>query len=84
MQVKKESAYLCEIIIAKQVLKVFKFLGMKAEVASASWREMPAVAPRPPYSVLENGCLMKLGLDQMQSIDAAPQSYLRTREAVAA
>lgn len=65
-------------------LKIFEFSGMKVEVTPVSWREMPAVAPRPPYSVLENGRLMKLGLDRMQTIDAALQSYLSAREAVAA
>jgi dTDP-4-dehydrorhamnose reductase len=65
-------------------LKIFEFSGMKVEVIPVSWREMPAVAPRPPYSVLENARLMKLGLDQMQTIDAALQSYLSAREAVAA
>jgi dTDP-4-dehydrorhamnose reductase len=65
-------------------LKIFEFSGMKVEVTPVSWRDMPALAPRPPYSVLENGRLMNLGLDQMQTIDAALQSYLRAREAVAA
>jgi dTDP-4-dehydrorhamnose reductase len=46
-------------------LKIFEFLGMKAEVTPVSWREMPAVAPRPLYSALEDGRLMKLGLDKM-------------------
>jgi dTDP-4-dehydrorhamnose reductase len=57
---------------------------MKVEVTPVSWREMPVVAQRPPYSVLENRRLMNLGLDQMQNIDAALQSYLKAREAVAA
>ena len=65
-------------------LKIFEFSGMKVEVTPVSWRDMPAVAPRPPYSVLENRRLMSLGLDRMQTIDAALQSYLRAREAVAA
>jgi dTDP-4-dehydrorhamnose reductase len=65
-------------------LKIFEFSGMKVEVAPVSWRDMPAVARRPPYSVLENRRLMNLGLDQMQNIDAALLSYLRAREAVAA
>jgi dTDP-4-dehydrorhamnose reductase len=64
--------------------KIFEFSGMQVEVTPVSWRDMPAVAPRPPYSVLENGRLMKLGLDQMQTIDAGLQSYLSAREAVAA
>ena len=65
-------------------LKIFELSGMNVEVTPVSWRDMPAVAPRPPYSVLENRRLMSLGLDQMQTIDAALQSYLRAREAVAA
>ena len=65
-------------------LKIFEFSGMKVEVTPVSWRDMPAVAPRPPYSVLENCRLMNLGLDQMHTIDGALQSYLRAREAVAA
>jgi dTDP-4-dehydrorhamnose reductase len=65
-------------------LKIFQFSEMKVEVTPVSWREMPALAPRPPYSVLENLRLMNLGLDQMQTIDEALQSYLKAREAVAA
>jgi len=65
-------------------LKIFEFSGMKVEATPVSWRDMPAVAPRPPYSVLENRRLMNLGLDQMQTIDDALQSYLRAREAVPA
>jgi dTDP-4-dehydrorhamnose reductase len=65
-------------------LKIFEFSEMKVEVTPVSWLDMPAVAPRPPYSVLENRRLINLGLDQMQSIDAALQLYLRAREAVAA
>lgn len=65
-------------------LKIFEFSGMKVEVTPVSWRDMPAVAPRPPYSVLENRRLMSLSLDQMQTIDAALQSYLSAREAVVA
>ena len=65
-------------------LKIFEYSGMKVEATPVSWHEMPAVAPRPPYSVLENRRLTSLGLDQMQPIDVALQSYLRAREAVAA
>ena len=65
-------------------LKIFELSGMKVEVTPVSWRDMPAVAPRPPYSVLKNCRLMNLGIDQMQTIDAALQAYLRAREAVAA
>ena len=63
-------------------LKIFEFAGMQVVVTPVSWRDMPAVAPRPPYSVLQNSRLMNLGLDQMQSIDVALCSYLKAREAV--
>ena len=65
-------------------LKIFEFSGMKVEVTPVSWRDMPAVAPRPLYSVLENSALMTLGIDRMQTIDDALQSYLKAREAVVA
>ncbi len=65
-------------------LKIFELSEMKVEVTPVSWRDMPSAAPRPPYSVLENRNLMKLGLDQMQTIDAALESYLKARAAVAA
>lgn len=59
--------------------KIFKYASMNVEVTPVSWREMPSVAARPPYSVLENGRLKALGLDQMQPIDVALQAYLRSR-----
>jgi dTDP-4-dehydrorhamnose reductase len=65
-------------------LKIFEYSGLVVETTPVSWREMPSVAPRPRYSVLENRHLRTLGLDQMQPIDVALQSYLRAREAVAA
>jgi dTDP-4-dehydrorhamnose reductase len=65
-------------------LKVFDYSGMNVEVTPVSWRDMPSIAPRPLYSVLENRRLMALGLDQMQPIDVALQAYLKAREAVAA
>lgn len=65
-------------------LKIFECSGMSVEVTPVSWRDMPAVAARPLYSVLENHRLKALGLDQMQPIDVALQSYLRSREVVSA
>jgi dTDP-4-dehydrorhamnose reductase len=63
-------------------LKIFEYSGMNVETTPVSWRDMPALAPRPLYSVLENRRLRALGLDQMQPIDVALQSYLRARETV--
>jgi len=65
-------------------IKIFEYSRMKVEVTPVSWRDMPSLAARPPYSVLENRRLMSLGLDQMQPIDVALQSYLRSRETVSA
>ncbi len=63
-------------------LKIFEYSGMDVEVTPVSWRDMPGLAARPLYSVLENRRLMALGLDQMQPIDVALQSYLRCRSAI--
>ncbi len=62
--------------------KIFEFVGMKVTVTPVSWRDMPALAPRPRYSVLENHRLKALGLDQMQDIDVALQAYLKARERI--
>jgi dTDP-4-dehydrorhamnose reductase len=64
--------------------KIFEYAGMRVEVTPVSWRDMPSVAMRPRYSVLENRRLKALGLDQMQPIDTALQTYLSSREVVAA
>jgi dTDP-4-dehydrorhamnose reductase len=64
--------------------KIFEYAGMRVEVTPVSWRDMPSVAVRPRYSVLENRRLKALGLDQMQPIDTALRAYLSSREVVAA
>jgi dTDP-4-dehydrorhamnose reductase len=64
--------------------KIFEYAGLRVETTPVSWRDMPFVAERPRYSVLENRRLQALGLDRMQPIDTALQTYLRSREAVAA
>ena len=60
--------------------KIFEYSGMTVAVIPVSWHDMPSVAPRPRYSVLENRQLRKLGLDQMQPIDTALQAYLKARD----
>jgi dTDP-4-dehydrorhamnose reductase len=62
--------------------RIFDYSGMNVAVTPVSWREMPSVAPRPKYSVLENRRLEKLGLDQMQPIDIALRGYLKAREGI--
>src|SRR5260370_27425022 len=60
--------------------KIFEYSALEVKVTPVSWRDMPFVAPRPRYSVLENCRLKALGMDQMQPIDVAFQGYLKSRE----
>jgi dTDP-4-dehydrorhamnose reductase len=62
--------------------RIFDYSGMNVTVIPVSWRDMPSLAPRPRYSVLENRRLKALGLDQMQPIDVALQGYLKAREGI--
>ena len=64
--------------------KIFEYSAMDVKVVPVSWRDMPFVAPRPRYSVLENSRLKALGMDQMQPIDVALQAYLRSKDVVPA
>ncbi len=64
--------------------KIFEFSAMEVKVTPVSWRDMPSVAPRPRYSVLENCRLKAIGMDQMQPIDDALQVYLKSKHAVSA
>jgi dTDP-4-dehydrorhamnose reductase len=59
--------------------KIFDYSGMNVAVTPVSWRDVPSVAPRPKYSVLENRRLKRFGLDQMEPIDTALQAYLKAR-----
>ena len=60
--------------------KIFEYSAMEVNVTPVSWRDMPFVAPRPRYSVLENCRLKALGMDQMQPIDTALQEYLKSKD----
>jgi dTDP-4-dehydrorhamnose reductase len=64
--------------------KIFEYSAMEVEVTPVSWRDLPFVAPRPRYSVLENCRLNALGMDQMQPIDVALQAYLKLKDVVPA
>lgn len=59
--------------------KIFDYSGMNVTVIPVSWRDIPSLAPRPRYSVLENRRLKALGSDHMQPIDVALQEYLKAR-----
>jgi dTDP-4-dehydrorhamnose reductase len=61
-------------------MKIFEYSAMEVKITPVSWRDMPAVAPRPRYSVLENGRLKALCIDQMQPIDVALQTYLKSQK----
>jgi dTDP-4-dehydrorhamnose reductase len=64
--------------------KIFEYSAMEVEVTPVSWRDLPFVALRPRYSVLENCRLNALGMDQMQPIDVALQAYLNLKDVVPA
>jgi dTDP-4-dehydrorhamnose reductase len=64
--------------------KIFEYSAVDVRVIPVSWHDMPFVAPRPRYSVLENCRLKALGMDQMQPIDVALQAYLKSKDAVPA
>lgn len=60
--------------------RIFAYSGLKVNVMPVSWRDMPSLARRPRFSVLENRRLGALGMDQMEPIDIALQAYLKARE----
>jgi dTDP-4-dehydrorhamnose reductase len=62
--------------------KIFEYSDMEVKVTPVSWRDMPFVAPRPSYSVLENCRLKALKMDEMQPIDVALQAYLKSKDVV--
>src|SRR5260370_10190991 len=62
--------------------RIFDYSRMNVTVSPVSWRDMPGVAPRPKYSVLENRGLKRLGLEQSQPIAIALQAYLKAREEI--
>jgi dTDP-4-dehydrorhamnose reductase len=64
--------------------KIFEYSAMEVKVTPVSWRDMPFVAPRPRYSVLENCRLKALGMDQMQPIDVALLAYLKSKDVIPA
>jgi len=64
--------------------KIFEYSALEVKVIPVSWRDMPSIAPRPRYSVLENSRLKALGMDQMQPIDVALQAYLKSKDVVPA
>jgi dTDP-4-dehydrorhamnose reductase len=64
--------------------RIFEYSDLDVKVTPVSWRDMPSVAPRPRYSVLDNCRLKAFGLDEMQPIDTALQAYLKARDAVPA
>jgi dTDP-4-dehydrorhamnose reductase len=55
---------------------VFDLTGIKSNLSPTTSAEYGAKAIRPPYSVLENGNLKKLGLDDMRPWKDALKEYL--------
>lgn len=64
--------------------EIFSFSGIPVKLEVAAPGEFPAKAPRPPYSVLENRGLKKIGLNQFSSWESGLQRYLMENSSVAA
>ncbi len=58
---------------------IFELQGIKANLSATTAREFNAAAQRPPYSVLENARLQKLGMDDLQPWRQALAEYLSAR-----
>lgn len=56
---------------------IFELAGLSARAESITSAQFGAAATRPPYSVLENAHLQKLGLDRMRDWREALADYLR-------
>ena len=60
-------------------VKIFELLGQKVKINKVSSSEYKTKARRPRYSVLENGGLSALGLDDLRPWPAALKAYLIAR-----
>ena len=60
--------------------KIFELTGTKVKVESATTDEFKAKARRPAFSVLDNGNLRKLGLDDLRTWDKALEAYLEEKK----
>src|SRR5579863_2882136 len=56
--------------------EIFSIAGVQCKLEMAGPGEFPAKTPRPPYSVLENRGLKKIGLSKFVSWEVALQRYL--------
>jgi len=61
--------------------EIFRQAGVSADLKPQSTAESGAKAPRPPYSVLANANLERLGIDVMPDWRAALHAYLAERSA---
>lgn len=60
-------------------VKIFELLGKKVKINKAVSSDFKTKAKRPHYSVLKNGRLAALGLDDLRSWEAALEAYLVER-----
>ncbi|MFH2068546.1 MAG: dTDP-4-dehydrorhamnose reductase [Candidatus Omnitrophota bacterium] len=60
--------------------KIFELSGVETNLKRTTTKEFGAPASRPPYSVLGNGNLQRLGLDDMKAWDEALKAYLQERK----
>jgi dTDP-4-dehydrorhamnose reductase len=60
--------------------KIFALAGMAVEVAPITSKEYGSRAPRPAYSVLDNGKVQRLGVDALRPWEEALAAYLQERQ----
>jgi dTDP-4-dehydrorhamnose reductase len=56
--------------------EIFRLAGLKPDLSAINSQQFGAPAARPPYSVLQNAALQKLGIDQMRDWHEALAEYI--------
>lgn len=62
--------------------EIFRLVGLNPDLSTTTTEAFGAKAKRPPYSVLENSSLKRLGMDNMSSWQDALKKYLIERDII--
>lgn len=60
--------------------KIFEFFNLKVNLKAVSIERFPSVVKRPPYSVLRNYALERIGMNDMRKWDEALEAFLSGRK----
>lgn len=60
--------------------KIFEFFNLKVNLKAVSIEKFPSGVKRPPYSVLRNYALERIGMDDMSQWDEALEAFLSGRK----